>query len=73
VNTLKWLGFVAVLAIALAVIRWFAGDSILGFAAFFIAVMGAHEYVRGSRQWGRAVLGGAAAPAFYGVGAHLLR
>jgi hypothetical protein len=66
-TTVRWLAVIVALAAMLALGRWAFGDSLAAFALFFIAATVMFEYVRGSRQWLRAVLGGLAATAFYAV------
>jgi hypothetical protein len=70
-HTLKWLAVIAGFAVALAVIRMVFGESLVGFALFFILVIGVVQYLLGGRlggrNWLRAVFGGIVATAVYAI------
>ena len=64
-NTLKWLGLVALLACALAVIRAVSGESLVGLAIFFVLAASIVHFLLGGKNWMRAGLAGLIAAAAY--------
>ena len=66
-KTLKWLGLVAVLAVALAIITAVFGESPLWIVAYFVVVFAVFHYLAGGGHWLRTLFGALTAAAVYTI------
>jgi hypothetical protein len=71
-KTITWLAVVALLAVALAVIRALLGESPGGIVVFFVLAISVVHFLLGNRNWFRAGLAGIVAATVYAMYAGLL-
>jgi hypothetical protein len=71
-KTITWLAVVALLAVALAVIRAVLGESLVGVIVYFVLAISVVHYVLGGRNWFRAGLAGVVAAMVYAIYSRLL-
>ena len=66
-KTIRWLGVVGVVVLALALIKIVFGESRLWIVAFTVVTFLVLEYARGSRKWFSAIVGALIAAAVYAI------